>query len=207
MMKFILGKKIGMSQLFDEKGDVVPVTFIQAGPLTVLQKRETGKDGYEAVQFGYGIRNKKNIAKPQKGHFKDLGSFSVVREFRPSGTENSAPNVGDMIDVSVFAEGDMIKIAGVSKSKGFQGVVKRHGFLGAPASHGTKHALRSPGSIGGAGLRNRVIKGTRMAGRMGGERVTIEGLEVMKVDPQENMLVVKGAVPGIRGGLLEIRGE
>jgi large subunit ribosomal protein L3 len=174
-MKFILGKKIGMSQMFAPNGDVVPVTFIHVGPIVVLQKREKEKDGYQAIQFGYGARKAKRIAKAQKGHFGELGN--------------------------------MVNTSGVSKAKGFQGVVKRHGFRGAPATHGTKHALREPGSIGGAGLRSHVIKGMRMAGRMGGERITIEGLKIIKVDPERNVLVVKGAVPGVRGGLLEIRGE
>lgn len=204
-MKFMLGKKIGMSQIFASNGEIVPVTFIQAGPLVLVQKRESEKDGYRALQFGYGARKTKRIAKAQRGHFGELGNFEVVRELRLK--EESNLKRGDTVNVNVFKEGDEVNVSGISKAKGFQGVVKRHGFRGAPATHGTKHALREPGSIGGAGLRSHVIKGTRMAGRMGGERVTIEGLTVMKVDAERNVLVVKGATPGARGGLLEIRGK
>lgn len=208
-MKYILGTKIGMTQMFNAEGSVIPVTLIQATPNVVLQVKHKEKDGYEAIQVGFGERKPKNIKKPQKGHFKELGNFRYVREFRKMpNAEFQMPNVGDKIDASVFVEGDKIKVSGISKAKGFQGVVKRHGFHGAPASHGTKHAHREPGSIGGRGGRagGRVTKGMRMAGRMGGERVTTRGLKIAKVDVEKNILAIRGAVPGRKGTLLEIRG-
>ena len=200
-MKVILGEKIGMSQIFNADGNVIPVTLVRAAPNVVLQLRTKEKDGYEALQIGTGERKPKNIKKPQKGHFKDLGNFRYVREFRVADKLER----GQKIDVSVFQEGDTVKVSGVSKAKGFQGVVKRHGFHGAPATHGTKHAHREPGSIG-ATWPQRVVKGRRMAGRMGGERVTVRNLKIAKVDPENNLLAIKGAVPGRRGTLLEIRG-
>ena len=207
-MKYILGEKLGMSQVFDSEGKVTPVTVVSADPNMVLQIRTKDKDGYEAVQIGFGTRKEKNIKKPQRGHFKDLGNFRYVREFRIQDTKYQIPNAGEKIDVSVFKEGDMVKVSGVSKSKGFQGVMKRHGFHGAPASHGTKHAHREPGSIGGGGGRagGRVVKGMKMAGRMGGERITVKNLKIIKVDTENNLLAISGAVPGRKGTLLEIKG-
>ena len=190
-----------MSQIFDLNGEVVPVTLIKVSPNTVLQIRTKEKDGYEAVQIGFGEKKAKNIKKPQKGHFKDLGNFRYVREFREGDVKLQR---GDKVDVSQFKEGDAIKISGISKAKGFQGVVKRHGFHGAPATHGTKHAHRQPGSIGPT-WPQRVIKGRRMAGRMGGDRITVQNLKVAKIDVENNILAVRGAVPGRRGTLLEIR--
>ena len=202
-MKSIIGEKIGMSQMFDAAGRVVPVTLLRVAPNTVLAIRTKDKDGYEAVQVGAGLRREKNIARPQRGHFKDLGSFRHVKEFR-TGEEMRR---GDTIDVSVFAEGDTVKVSGLSKAKGFQGVVKRHGFHGAPKTHGTKHAHREPGSIGGgARAGGRVPKGMRMAGRMGGARITVLNLKIAKVDAENNMLVIRGAIPGRRGTLIEVRG-
>lgn len=202
-MKFILGEKIGMTQIFGGEGRAVPVTLIRAAPNTVVQVRTPEKDGYAAVQVGVDGRNPRRIKKPQRGHFRGLGNFRYVREFRVS----EVPSSGDKIDVSVFQEGDTVKVSGVSKAKGFQGVVKRHGFHGAPATHGTKHAHREPGSIGGGGRAGgRVAKGMRMAGRMGGERVTVRNLKIAKVDVENNMLAISGAVPGRRGTLIEIRG-
>ncbi len=210
-MKFILGEKIGMSQIFNGEGRVVPVTLIRATPNTVLEVKNKERDGYEAVQVGAGERRPKNIKKPQRGHFKGLGNFRYVGEFRlrelPT-TNYQLPTRGDKIDVSLFQEGDTIKVSGISKAKGFQGVVKRHGFHGAPATHGTKHAHREPGSIGGGGGRagGRVVKGMRMAGRMGGERVTVRNLSVAKVDTANSIIAIRGAIPGRRGTLIEIRG-
>lgn len=164
--------------MFDKDGTVIPFTVIQAGPLEVTQVKTKEKDGYEAVQVKYGKTKKE---------FKSEGSFEK----------------GATIDVSVFEEGDKVKISGLTKGRGFQGVVKRHGFKGAPKTHGTKHAHREPGSIG-AVWPQRVVKGTRMGGRMGQNRVSIENLKVVKVDPEKNLLYVRGAVPGARGTLIEV---
>lgn len=205
MTKFLLGTKIGMSQAFDDKGNVVPVTVIEAGPCVITQVKTRENDGYEAVQLGFG--DKKKLSKPLEGHFKKLGRFRYVREFRIRENPNvkiQIPNTGDKIDVSIFEEGEKVKVSGVSKGKGFQGVVKRHGFHGAPASHGTKHNLRAPGSIGSS-FPEKVFKGMRMAGRMGSERVSVKNLRVVKVDPEHNLIAVKGAIPGSRGTLVEIR--
>ena len=200
-MKFLLGKKLGMTQVFDVAGNAIPVTVIQTGPLTVIQAKTKGKDGYPALQLGFGSRKGKRIAKPQRMAWQGLGNFEVTREARGM----SGKRRGETIDVTQFQEGDIVKVAGISKAKGFQGVVKRHGFHGAPATHGTKHAHRQPGSIGST-WPQRVVKGRRMAGRMGGERVTVRNLEVVKVDTERQLIAVKGAVPGRRGTLLEIRG-
>lgn len=201
VMKSILGEKIGMSQIFDKEGNVIPVTLVRVVPNIVVQAKTKDKDGYEAVQVGMGERKAKNIRKPQQGHFKDLGSFRHVKEFRTG----EKLERGVKIDASVFQEGDSVRVSGISKAKGFQGVVKRHGFHGAPATHGTKHAHREPGSIG-ATWPQRVIKGMRMAGRMGGERISVKNLKIAKVDADNNLLAIKGAVPGRPGTLLEIRG-
>ena len=205
-MKMMLGEKIGMSQLFTDTGRVVPVTLVRATPNIVVVLKTKERDGYTAVQVGTGVRREGLISKPQRGQFGDLGNFRYVREFRIE-KEGDAKR-GDMIDASAFAEGDVVKISGISKAKGFQGVVKRHGFHGAPKTHGTKHAHREPGSIGGGGGRagGRVAKGIRMAGRMGGERVSVLNLKIVKVDTVEHIIAIKGAVPGRRGTLLEIRG-
>ncbi len=199
-MKFILAKKTNMSQIFDEAGNAHPVTVLNAGPVIVTQVKSQEKDGYQAVQVGFGVRNPKNIAKAQKGHVKDLGNFSDMCEFRTA----DAHKVGDKIDVSSFKEGDQVVISSISKGKGFQGGVKRHGFHGGRRTHGQKHSEREPGSIGG-GLRTRVPKGMRMAGRMGGDRITVKNLTVVKIDSENNLLMVRGAVPGRRGTLVEIK--
>ncbi len=191
-----------MSQIFDEKGKVVPVTLIEAGPCSVLQVKTEKTDGYEAAQIGFEKKTK-NIKKTDKGK-----EFKYVREFRvalaPISSGTSAGKVGDKIDVSVFKEGDIVKIAGISKGKGFAGAVKRWGFHGKPASHGTKHEERTLGSVGSA-YPQRVLKGKKMPGRMGAERVTVKNLKVVKIDAKKNLLFVKGAIPGRRGILLEIR--
>jgi large subunit ribosomal protein L3 len=207
-MKFILGKKLGMSQIFDKEGRVIPVTLIEAGPCLVVQVKTKEKDGYEAVQIGFGERKAKNIKKPQKGHLEKaknqklkVKSIRWLREFRTEKPEEF--KLGDEIKVDVFKEGEVVKVSGISKGKGFQGVVKRHGFSGFPASHGTKHGLRAPGSIGSA-FPERVWKGKKMAGRMGGNRVTVQGLKIVQIDKEDNLLAIKGAVPGRKGMLLEI---
>ncbi len=205
-MKFILGTKQHMTQVFDTEGVTHPATIISAGPLTVTQvKKADGVDTYDAVQVGYGSRHEKNVAQAQKGHTKDLGVFRHLKEFRLSNTETGEYNRGDAIDVSVFQPGDVVEVSAISKGKGFQGVVKRHGFAGGPRTHGNKHHERTPGSIGAQGPQ-RVLKGVRMAGRMGGDRVTVKNLKILQVDTENNTLVIKGAIPGHRGTLVEIRG-
>lgn len=198
-MKFILGTKEKMTQTFDKEGVVYPVTVINAGPIVVTQIKDLDKDGYEAIQIGYGERHSKNINKPLKGHLKDLGNFKYIKEFEKFGDLK----LGDKIDVSSFAEGDSITISSISKGKGFQGVVKRHGFKGGPRTHGQKHSERKPGSIGAGGIQ-RVFKGLRMAGRMGSDRITVKNLKVVQVDKKNNLLLVRGAVPGRKGTLVEI---
>ncbi len=197
-----------MSQLFDAEGRVTPVTMVRAPFNTVLLVRTPERDGYAAIQVGMGERKAKRINKAQKTHFDDFGSFRYVREFRLKNGTDGVLARGERINAAVFAEGDMVKVSGISKAKGFQGVVKRHGFHGAPATHGTKHAHREPGSIGGGGGRagGRVARGMKMGGRMGADRVTVKNLKIIKVDAAENLIAVSGAVPGRRGTLLEIRG-
>ena len=200
-MKFILGTKEYMSQIFDNEGNVVPVTVVKAGPLTVTQVKSAEKDGYKAVQVGFGAKKEKNLSKPMKGHLKDLGSFRFLKEFRSEGTFA----LGDKIDVTTFAEGDTVVVSSISKGKGFQGVVKRHGFGGGRRSHGQKHSEREPGAIGGAGRAGgRVAKGMRMAGRMGGDRVTVKNLKIAQINPEAGLILITGAVPGRKGTLVEV---
>jgi len=200
---FILGIKLGMSQIFDEKGRVVPVTLIYAGPCFVVQVKNKKTDGYDAFQLGF--LSKKKINKPMKGHLNKQISrsqaFRYIREFRLNAPLDLKPRT--VIKVDVFQKGDKVKISGVSKAKGFQGTVKRHNFKGAPATHGTKHAHRQPGSIGATDAA-RVFKGKKMSGRMGGGTITIRNIKVIDVQEKDNLLVVKGAVPGNIKGLLEI---
>lgn len=203
-MKFILAKKHSMTQVFDENGVVTPVTVLSAGPVVVTQIKDMARDGYKAVQVGYGVKKEKNLTKALKGHFKGLGSFSDVKEYE-LGDGDATPEVGASIDVSIFSPGDTVAVSALSKGKGFQGVVKRHGFHGGPRSHGQKHSEREPGSIGG-GLRNKVPKGMRMAGRMGGVRITTGNLKVVQVNLEDNLILISGAVPGRRGTLVEIHG-
>ncbi len=203
-MKFMLGTKGKMTQVFDEKGVVSAATLINAGPLTVTQIKNKEVDGYDAVQFGLGIRNQKNIKKPQQGHLKDLGNVRTMREFR---AEAGGVVRGDKMDLSVFVPGDIVEVSAISKGKGFQGVVKRHGFHGGPRTHGQKNKERAPGSIGGGGRAGgRVVKGMRMGGRMGNDRVTVTNLRILQVDTENNVLVISGAIPGRPGTLVEIRG-
>jgi large subunit ribosomal protein L3 len=202
-MKFILGTKEKMTEVFDEKGNVYPATIIKVTPTVVTQVKNKTKDGYESVQVGFGERKAKRMNKPLKGHLKDLGNFRHLKEFRTD-ESNKELQVGAKIEASIFAPGDKVTVSAKSKGKGFQGVVKRHGFHGGPRSHGQKHSEREPGSIGTAGYQ-RVFKNRRMAGRMGGERVTVKNLEILKIDSEKNELLIKGAVPGIRGALVEIK--
>ncbi len=202
MSKFILGKKVEMSQIFDEEGNLIPVTLITAGPCFVLQKKTKDKDNYRAVQLGFKkIRKKKKIKKTMKGK-----EYKYIKEERIENKEDFEKlKTGDKIDVSVFKKGDKVDVSGISKGKGFQGAVKRWGFSGRGATHGVKHEHRTLGSIGSA-FPQRVVKGKKMPGRTGAERKTIKNLEVIKVDKKSNILAVKGAVPGHRGTLLEIKG-
>jgi large subunit ribosomal protein L3 len=207
-MKFILGKKQHMMQCFEDDGTVVPVTVVSAGPLVVTQVKSPDTDGYTAVQVAFDEQKASRATKahlghilPSKGDKEEEGAFKHLREFRD--IEEIA--VGDRITVDVFAKGDVVTVSGLSKGKGFQGVVKRHGFGGGPRSHGQKHSEREHGSIGG-GLRNKVPKGMRMAGRMGGDRITVKNLEIVGIDKENNQLLVKGAIPGRRGTLVEIIG-
>jgi len=202
-MKFIIGTKEQMTQFFTEDGVVVPATIVSVPTATVTQVRTSEKDGYNAVQIAAGEQKEKNVAKPQQGHFNGKGNFRFVKEFRLKDGATSDLKVGDTLDASVFVAGDTVTVSGISKGKGFQGVVKRHNFSGAPTSHGHRHDTRRPGSIG-AGGPQRVFKGTRMAGRMGSDRITVKNLEVVAVDAQSGQLLVKGALPGRRGTLVEV---
>lgn len=195
-MKFILGKKIEMSQIWKED-KVIPVTLIEAGPCFITQAMTKEKNGYSAVQIGFEKLKEKKIKKTQ-----NKKPYRYLREFR---IESPEFKVGDTIDVSVFKQGDKVKVSGISKGKGFQGAVKRWGFAGSPATHGTKHGKRSVGSIGST-FPERVIKGKKMPGRMGNARITVQNLEIVKIDKEKNQLGLCGAVPGRRGTLLEIRG-
>ncbi len=212
-MKFILGTKQNMTQIFDEKGVVHPVTVLKAGPVIVTQVKTMATDGYTAVQVGYGERALKNVNKPTIGHVKKAGegktsegkTFAHLREFRVDGEPTVA--IGDAMDLSTFVAGDMVTITATSKGKGFQGVVKRHGFKGGPRSHGQKHSEREPGSLGGGGRDGgRVAKNKRMAGRMGSDTITSKGLTVVGVSTETGEMFIRGAIPGRRGTIVEIRG-
>ncbi len=204
-MKGILGKKIGMTQIFDDNGEVVPVTVIQAGPCYVTQVRTEERDGYRAVQLGFEEVAKKRLNKPELGHLEKAGvpPLRYLREFPLDDGEEF--EVGQRIDVSIFEKGDLVDVTGYSKGRGFAGTIKRHGFRRQPKTHGQSDRERAPGAISAGTDPGRVFKGQRMAGRMGTRRVTIQNLKVVLVDPERNLLAVKGAVPGARNGLLIIR--
>ncbi|KKT40978.1 50S ribosomal protein L3 [Candidatus Giovannonibacteria bacterium RIFCSPHIGHO2_02_43_13] len=208
MAKFILAKKIEMSQVFDDKGKVHPVTWLEAGPMFVTQQKTKEKDGYTAVQVGFGSKKEKNVKKPQKICQLADGNYpAIFREFRVQhpASDIQLPIVGDKIEATVFAEGDIVQVSGTTKGKGFQGTVKRHGFHGGPRTHGQKHSERAPGSIG-AVWPQRVLKGKRMSGHMGVDRVTVKNLKVIKIVPEKNLIAISGAVPGHRGSVVEVRG-
>ncbi len=200
MIQSIIGKKLGMTQIFSDDGRSSAVTAIEAGPCTVTQVKTTAKEGYNAVQFGFGEPKR---SKSRQRENKGLGQFKYLREFREDDIE--AINVEDKFDVSLFKVGDLVDITGISKGKGFAGVVKRHHFAGGPKTHGQSDRHRAPGSIGAGTSPGRVFKGMRMAGHMGSSQVTVRHLEVFEADPTRNLLLVKGAVPGARNGLLIIR--
>jgi large subunit ribosomal protein L3 len=203
--KGILGTKLGMTQIFDENARVVPVTVIQAGPCTVAQLKSPERDGYAAVQLAYGDIKPRRVTKPVAGHFAKAGAEPRrhLVELRTADAGEYA--LGQELKADVFAEGDRVDVVGVSKGKGTAGVMKRHGFKGLSASHGTERKHRSPGSVGACATPGRIFKGLRMAGHMGHERVTMLNLQVVKVDPERNLLLVRGAVPGPKRGLLMLR--
>ncbi len=202
MKKGIIGKKIGMTQIFDESGKVIPVTVVEAGPCVVVQKKTEQNDGYEAIQVGFGDAKPHKISKPLKGHFEkaDVAAKRVLREFRMD--DCSAFNVGDIIKADTFEVGDMIDATGTSKGKGFAGAIKRHGNHSLRASHGTGPVARQAGSMGAISDPSRIFKGKGMAGHMGHERVTIQNLEVVKVDAENNLIAIRGAIPGPKGGVV-----
>ncbi len=206
-MKFIIGTKDRMTQVFDANGVCHPATILRVEAATITKVKTAAQDGYDAVQLATGSQKSHRIAKAQQGQFNGA---AIVREFRPKTsygeTLPSDMAVGATIDASVFAPGDTVIVSAVSKGKGFQGVVKRHGFAGGRRTHGQKHSEREPGSIGATGFK-RVIKGLRMAGRMGGDRITVKNLTILQVNPAENLLPVKGAIPGRPGTLVEVRGS
>ncbi len=206
-MKGILGKKVGMTQIFSERGEVVPVTVIEAGPCFVAQIKTVERDGYAAVQLGFEETKPKRLTQPQLRHLQksNLPALRHLRELRVSVDELTDLEEGQEVTVDIFEKGEMVDVTGTSKGRGFAGVVKRHGFSGGPKTHGQSDRHRAPGSIGACTTPGRVFKGMRMAGRMGGERVTAQSLEVVLVDPERNLLAVKGSVPGAKNGLLLIR--
>ena len=200
MIQGIVGKKLGMTQVFKDDGKAETVTVIEAGPCTVAQVKTTANEGYNAAQLAFGVA--KRLKSPQKGHLKELGQFKYLREFRLDDTKGV--EVGQKVDVDMFKAGDLLNVIGVSKGKSFAGVVKRHHFAGGPKTHGQSDRHRAPGSIGATTSPGRVIKGLRMAGHMGHERVTVRNLKVIDVDLARHLLLVNGAVPGPDGGLLLI---
>ena len=204
MKKAILGKKVGMTQIFDEKGKVVPVTVVEAGPCVVSQKKTVETDGYDAVQIGFGDLRPKLVNKPMKGHFdkSDIAPKRVLRECRFD--DISTYNVGDIIKADVFSNGDKIDIVGTSKGKGYAGVIKRWNFRRLKETHGSGPVVRKGGSIGACSDPSRVFKGKKMSGHLGAERVTVQNLTIVKVDAENNLIAIKGAVPGPNGGIVLI---
>ena len=204
MQTCIVGKKIGMTQLFDEKGKVIPVTVIEAGPCVVVQKKTIENDGYEAVQIGFGDKSEKNANKPMKGHFAkaDVTLKRVLREFRLD--DCSSINVGDIIKADTFAVGDAVDVCGTSKGKGFAGSIKRHGYSRLKETHGTGPVHRHAGSMGANSTPSKVYKGKGLPGHMGAERVTVQNLDVVKVDVENNLIALRGAIPGPKGGVVFI---
>jgi large subunit ribosomal protein L3 len=208
-MAGILGRKLGMTQLFNDDGERVAVTVIEAGPCPVTAVRRQDRDGYDAVQLAFGQVKERRLTKPELGHLKRAGAAPsrALAEFRtaPSG-DDDGPKIGDSVTVELFEKGSHVKVTGRSKGKGFQGTIRRHNFHRGPVSHGS-HNVRAPGSIGASATPSRVLKGLRMPGQMGNKRITQRGLEVIDVDPAENLLIVKGAVPGPDGAIVEVRSE
>ena len=205
MEKAIIGKKVGMTQIFDEAGKVIPVTVIEAGPCAVVQKKTVEKDGYNAVQLGYGDVADKKLSKPELGHMKKAGEIrkKTLKEVKLANCD--ALNVGDEVKVDVFAEGDRVDVTGISKGHGYQGVVKRHGASRLKESHGTGPVHRHAGSMGSSTDPSRIFKGKIGAGQMGNEQVTVLNLDVIKVDPELGIIAVRGAIPGPKGGIVYLR--
>ncbi len=197
----LIGEKVGMTQIFNEAGEVIPVTVVKAGPCTVVDIKTPERDNYTALKLGYGFIKEKKLKKPQKGYFAKQGvePKKILKEFRLG--DVSEYKVGDELNVSIFSVGEKIKVIGISKGRGFQGVVKRHGFGGGPKTHGSQNH-RKPGSIGQSSDPSRVFKGLKMAGHMGNETVTVKNLEVVKVDEGRGVLLIKGAIPGPNGGIV-----
>lgn len=204
MQKGLIGKKIGMTQFFDEKGNVIPVTVLEVGPCAVVQKKTEEKDGYNALQLGYGDMKVARVNKPMKGHFAkaDVAPKKVLKEFRLDDTD--AHNVGDVIKADVFAAGEKVDVCGTGKGKGYAGAIKRWNFGRLKETHGSGPVVRHQGSMGACSDPSRVFKGKKMPGHLGSERVTIQNLDVVKVDAENNLIAVKGAVPGAKGGIVVI---
>lgn len=204
MKKGIIGKKIGMTQIFTENGNVVPVTVIEAGPCVVTQKKTVANDGYDAVQLGYGEIRAKNVTKPMQGHFKkaDVAFKRTLKEFRLDDT--ASLNVGDVLKADTFAEGDIVDVCGTSKGKGFAGTIKRHNNSRIKETHGSGPVHRHAGSMGACSSPSRIYKGKGMPGHLGNERVTIQNLKVVKVDAENNLIAIKGAIPGPKGSVVTI---
>lgn len=204
MIEGLLGRKIGMTQVFSPAGEAIPVTVIEVGPCVVTQVRDKDRDGYEAVQIGFGAAKAKSLTKPQQGHLAKAGQLvRYLREFQADNVEEH--EVGQVLTVEIFQPGQVIDVTGTSKGRGFQGVVKRHNFRGGPKTHGQSDRWRAPGSIGAGTDPGRVWKGTRMAGRMGNRRVTVQNLQVVEVLADKHILLVRGSVPGAKNGLLMVR--
>lgn len=204
-MSGLIGRKIGMTSIFDENGKNIPCTVIEAGPCVVTQVRTTAVDGYEALQLGFDDKTEKHTVKAEEGHFKKAGTAAKKKVVEFHGFEEEF-KLGDSIDVNLFTEGEFVDVVGTSKGKGFQGVVKRHGFGGVgQATHGQHNRLRAPGSVGASSYPSRVFKGMRMAGRMGGDNVTVQNLKVLKVVADKNLLVIKGCVPGCKNSYVIIQ--
>ena len=202
MIEGLLGRKLGMTQIFDERGETVPVTALEVGPCVVTQVMTPEKQGFNAVQLGFG--QKKRLKEPERGHLRKSGAQSrYLRQMKTDGTEGYT--VGQTLDCGLFQVGELVDVTGTSKGRGFQGVVKRHGFRGGPKTHGQSDRWRAPGSIGATSTPGRVFKGQRMAGHMGHDRVTVQSLQIVRVEPERNLILVKGSVPGPNEGLLLVR--
>jgi len=203
MKKGLIGKKLGMTQVFSDEG-AIPVTVIEAGPCVVIQKKSAGKDGYEAIQVGFGRKRPKNVTKPLQGHYKkaDKGLFRFLKEFRVESSDEY--EIGAELTADIFEVGDFVDVTGTSKGRGYAGVVKRHGFRGGRATHGSMFH-RAPGSIGASADPSRVLKGRKLPGHMGDQRVTVQNLTVLGIRPEMNIILVKGAVPGTNNGIVLIR--